>query len=163
MATSILVLNGPNLNLLGKREPGLYGAGTLADIEAACAAKGKELGFRIDFRQTNIEGVLVEWIQQAPESAAGIVLNAGAYTHTSIAIHDALRAAALPVIEVHLSNVFARERFRHHSFVSPVAKGIIVGLGPIGYTLALEALAAELGGAPGKKQKDKGAGRQKVS
>ena len=164
MAIPILVLNGPNLNLLGKREPGLYGTGTLADIEAACAAKGKTLGLRIDFRQTNVEGVLVEWIQQAPDSAEGIVLNAGAYTHTSIAIHDALRAAGLPVIEVHLSNVFARERFRHHSFVSPVAKGIIVGLGPIGYTLALEALHAELaGGATRKKQKDKSAGSKKVS
>jgi len=162
MAIPILVLNGPNLNLLGKREPGLYGTGTLADIEAACAAKGKALGLRIDFRQTNVEGVLVEWIQQAPDSAEGIVLNAGAYTHTSIAIHDALRAAGLPVIEVHLSNVFARERFRHHSFVSPVAKGVIAGLGPLGYTLALEALHAELA-PPGTKHKDKSAGRQKVS
>jgi 3-dehydroquinate dehydratase-2 len=164
MAIPILVLNGPNLNLLGKREPGLYGTGTLADIEAVCTAKGKALGLRIDFRQTNVEGVLVEWIQQAPDSAEGIVLNAGAYTHTSIAIHDALRATGLPVIEVHLSNVFARERFRHHSFVSPVAKGIIVGLGPLGYTLALEALHAELAGrATGKKQKDKSAGSKKVS
>ncbi len=163
MATSILVLNGPNLNLLGKREPTLYGTGTLSDIEAACAAKAKELGLRIDFRQTNIEGVLVQWIQEAPESAAGIVLNAGAYTHTSIAIHDALRAAGLPVIEVHLSNVFARERFRHHSFVSPVAKGVIVGLGPLGYTLALDALHADLRTEPAKKQKSKSAGRQKVS
>jgi 3-dehydroquinate dehydratase-2 len=136
----------------------------LADIEALCAAKGNALDLRIDFRQTNIEGVLVDWIQQAPGSAAGIVLNAGAYTHTSIAIHDALRASALPVIEVHLSNIFARERFRHHSFVSPVAKGVIVGLGPAGYTLALEALAGKLsGGTPAKKQKETRAGRQKVS
>jgi 3-dehydroquinate dehydratase-2 len=164
MALTILVLNGPNLNLLGKREPGLYGTGTLADIEALCAAKGKALGLRIDFRQTNIEGVLVDWIQQAPGSAAGIVLNAGAYTHTSIAIHDALRASGLPVIEVHLSNIFARERFRHHSFVSPVAKGVIVGLGPAGYTLALEALAGLVSGeTPAKKQKETRAGRQKVS
>jgi 3-dehydroquinate dehydratase-2 len=140
MATTIFVLNGPNLNLLGKREPALYGIGTLADIEKACVARGKDLGFRIDFRQDNREGVLVDWIQEAGEKAAGIVLNAGAYTHTSIAIHDALRACGVPVIEVHLSNIFARERFRHHSFVSAVAKGVICGLGPQGYTLALEAL-----------------------
>ena len=145
MAIPILVLNGPNLNLLGKREPGLYGTGTLADIEAACAAKGKALGLRIDFRQTNVEGVLVEWIQQAPDSAEGIVLNAGAYTHPSIAIHDALRATGLPVIEVHLSNVFARERFRHHSFVSHVASGIIAGCGTQGYVLALHRVARLIG------------------
>lgn len=140
MATTIFVLNGPNLNLLGKREPALYGTGTLADIEKTCVARGKELGFRIDFRQDNREGVLVDWIQEAADNASGIVLNAGAYTHTSIAIHDALRGTGLPVIEVHLSNIFAHERFRHHSFVSPVAKGVICGLGPQGYTLALDAL-----------------------
>ena len=140
MATTIFVLNGPNLNLLGKREPALYGTGTLADIEKACVARGKELGQKVDFRQTNVEGVLVDWIQEAADAAKGIVLNAGAYTHTSIAIHDALRSSGLPVIEVHLSNIFARERFRHHSYVSPVAKGVICGLGPQGYTLALEAL-----------------------
>jgi 3-dehydroquinate dehydratase-2 len=137
MARTILVINGPNLNMLGKREPSLYGTGTLADIESACHAKGKQLGVAIDFRQSNTEGTLVDWIQAAAETASGMVVNAGAYTHTSIAIHDALRASALPVIEVHLSNIFAREPFRHHSFVSPVAKGVIAGLGPQGYTMAI--------------------------
>jgi 3-dehydroquinate dehydratase-2 len=142
MAATIFILNGPNLNMLGKREPALYGAGTLADIEALCATRAKDLGVKIDFRQDNREGVMVDWLQEAGDKAAGIVLNAGAYTHTSIAIHDAIRGTGLPVIEVHLSNIFARETFRHHSFVSPVAKGMICGLGPQGYVLALEALAA---------------------
>ena len=141
MATPVFILNGPNLNLLGKREPGIYGTATLADIEALCAKTGKGLGLKIDFRQTNIEGVLVDWIQEAGEKAKGIVINAGAFTHTSVAIHDALRGSGLPAIEVHLSNVFARERFRHHSYISPVAKGVICGFGPQSYTLALEALA----------------------
>jgi len=140
MATTIFILNGPNLNLLGKREPNLYGSTTLAEIEAACVARGKNLGLRVDFRQTNIEGVLVDWIQEAADEAAGIVINPGAYTHTSVALHDAIRGTGLPVIEVHLSNIFAREPFRHHSYVSPVAKGVICGLGALGYTLALEAL-----------------------
>lgn len=151
MATTIFVLNGPNLNLLGKREPGLYGTGTLADIEKACTVRGKALGLAVDFRQTNIEGVLVDWIQEAGEKAKGIIINPGAYTHTSVAIHDAIRGTGLPVIEVHLSNIFARERFRHHSYVSPVAKGVICGLGPLGYTLAIEALAPMLT-APAKKK-----------
>jgi len=142
MAIPVFVLNGPNLNLLGKREPGLYGTGTLADIEKACRARGKELGLVVDFRQTNIEGVLVDWIQEAADKAKGIVINPGAYTHTSVALHDAIRGTGLPVIEVHLSNIFAREPFRHHSYVSPVAKGVICGLGAKGYTLALEALQA---------------------
>lgn len=140
MAIPVFVLNGPNLNLLGKREPGLYGRNTLADIEKACRAKGKELGLTIDFRQTNIEGVLVDWIQEAAEAAGGVVLNPGAYTHTSVALQDAIRGTGVLVIEVHLSNIFAREPFRHHSYVSPVARGVICGLGPAGYTLALEAL-----------------------
>jgi 3-dehydroquinate dehydratase-2 len=147
MAIPVFVLNGPNLNLLGKREPAIYGAGTLADIEKACLETGKRVGLGVDFRQSNVEGVLVDWIQEAGEKAKGIVLNAGAYTHTSIAIHDALRASGLPVIEVHLSNIFAREPFRHHSYVSPVAKAVICGLGPRGYTLALEALQPLLAGA----------------
>jgi 3-dehydroquinate dehydratase-2 len=153
MAATVFILNGPNLNLLGKREPAVYGSGTLADIEKLCAARGKELGIGIDFRQDNREGILVDWIQEAGEKAAGIILNAGGYTHTSVAIHDALRASGLPVIEVHLSNIFAREEFRHHSFVSPVAKGVICGLGPQGYTLALDALAAIIKPAknPGRK------------
>lgn len=146
MAIPVFVLNGPNLNLLGKREPALYGRGTLADIEAACRSGGEALGLSVDFRQTNIEGVLVDWIQEAGEKAKGIVINPGAYTHTSVALHDAIRATGIPVIEVHLSNIFAREPFRHHSYVSPVAKGVICGLGPAGYTLALEALRATLDG-----------------
>ena len=141
MAATVFILNGPNLNLLGKREPALYGTGTLADIEALCAKRAKDLGLKIDFRQDNREGILVDWIQEAGDKAAGIVLNAGAYTHTSIAIHDAIRGSGVPVIEVHLSNIFAREAFRHHSYVSPVAAGVICGLGPQGYALALEALA----------------------
>ena len=146
MAIPVFVLNGPNLNLLGKREPGLYGKGTLADIEMACAQSAAALGLKVDFRQTNIEGVLVDWIQEAGEKAKGIVINPGAYTHTSVALHDAIRGTGLPVIEVHLSNIFAREPFRHHSYVSPVAKGVICGLGSQGYTLALEALGALLDG-----------------
>lgn len=144
MAIPVFVLNGPNLNLLGKREPALYGSGTLADVEKACHAAAKRLGLAVDFRQTNIEGVLVDWIQEAGEKARGAVINPGAYTHTSVALHDAIRGTGLPVIEVHLSNIFAREPFRHHSYVSPVAKGVICGLGPVGYTLALEALGGFL-------------------
>ena len=156
MATQVFVLNGPNLNLLGKREPGLYGTGTLADIEKACRAKGKALGLSVDFRQTNVEGVLVDWIQEAGEKAGGIVLNPGAYTHTSVALHDAIRGTGLPVIEVHLSNIFAREPFRHHSYVSPVAVGVICGLGPQGYTLALDALAVRIGEKPEPRVKRPG-------
>ena len=146
MAIPVFVLNGPNLNLLGKREPGLYGSATLADIETACREHGKTLGLSLDFRQTNMEGTLVDWIQEAADAAKGIVINPGAYTHTSVALHDAIRGTGLPVIEVHLSNIFAREPFRHHSYVSPVAKGVICGFGPRGYTLALDALSALLGG-----------------
>lgn len=138
---TILVLNGPNLNMLGLREPAIYGAGTLADLKARCTAHGKTLGLAVDFRQTNTEGELIGWVQQARDMAAGIVINAGAYTHTSIALHDALRAADLPVIEVHLSNIFKRETFRHHSYVSPVANGVICGFGPHGYDLALDAIS----------------------
>ncbi len=144
MAIPVLVLNGPNLNLLGKREPGIYGAAGLADIERDCKAAGKALGLSVDFRQSNHEGVLVDWIQEAADKAKGIVINPGAYSHTSVALHDAIRAVGLPVIEVHISNIYTRESFRHHSFVSPVAVGVICGLGPQGYTLALEALASRL-------------------
>ena len=144
MAVTVLILNGPNLNLLGSREPGVYGAATLADIERDCAAAATRLGLAIDFRQSNHEGTLVDWIQEARSTAGGIVINPGAYTHTSVAIHDAIRAAGLPVIEVHLSNIFARESFRHHSYVSPVAVGTICGLGPKGYLFALEAMQALL-------------------
>jgi 3-dehydroquinate dehydratase-2 len=141
MATPVFVLNGPNLNMLGAREPAIYGGKSLADIGKDCEGAGKRLGLAIDFRQSNHEGALVDWIQEAAGAARGIVLNPGAYGHSSIALHDAIRAAGLPVIEVHLSNVFAREPFRHHSTISPVAVGVICGLGPLGYVLALEALA----------------------
>lgn len=143
---AILVLNGPNLNLLGTREPATYGSTTLADVEALCTERARELGYTVDFRQTNHEGGLVDFIHEAGSgfqqgTVAGVVLNAGAYTHTSIALHDAVRAVEVPVIEVHISNVHARESFRHHSWLSPVAAGIIVGLGVDGYVLAIEALA----------------------
>ncbi|HYZ39755.1 MAG TPA: type II 3-dehydroquinate dehydratase [Stellaceae bacterium] len=138
---TVFILNGPNLNLLGVREPSVYGHDTLGDIEERCAASAASLGLEIEFRQTNHEGQLVDWIQEARESADGIVLNAGALTHTSVAVLDALAAAGLPVIEVHLSNIFRRESFRHHSFVSLAATGLICGLGPHGYELALEAIA----------------------
>ncbi len=137
----ILVLNGPNLNKLGVREPEIYGHETLADVEALCAQTASQLGLEITCRQSNHEGELVTWIQEAYGTASGIVINAGAYTHTSIAIHDALKMTGLPVIEVHISNVFARETFRHHSTISPIARGVICGLGIQGYSLALQSLA----------------------
>ena len=139
---TVFVLNGPNLNLLGVRDPSIYGHDTLADIESRCLTRATVLDVQIDFRQTNHEGQLVDWIQEARESADGIVLNAGALTHTSVAVLDALSAAGLPVIEVHLSNIFRREPFRHHSYVSLAARGVICGLGPQGYELALEAIAS---------------------
>jgi 3-dehydroquinate dehydratase II len=138
---TILVLNGPNLNLLGVREPETYGHDTLADIEEACLERAAALELTVDFRQSNHEGQLVDWIQEARESADGIILNAGALTHTSIAILDALKASDLPVIEVHLSNIFRRESFRRHSYVSEAAQGVICGFGAQGYLLALEAVA----------------------
>lgn len=140
----VFILNGPNLNMLGSREQAVYGSETLADLEARCAAKAKTLGLAGDFRQSNVEGELVGWIQEARGKACGIVLNAAAYTHTSIALHDALKAADVPVIEVHLSNIYRREPFRHHSYVSPVALGVICGFGGHGYELALDGLAHHL-------------------
>jgi 3-dehydroquinate dehydratase II len=144
-APKILVVNGPNLNMLGVREPAVYGRDRLADIEKLCRKAGRDLALAVDFRQSNHEGEIVGWIQEARGSCAGIVINAGAYTHTSIAILDALQLTELPVIEVHLSNIFRREEFRHHSYVSLAARAVICGLGPTGYRLALEALADLLG------------------
>jgi 3-dehydroquinate dehydratase-2 len=141
MVKRVLVLNGPNLNMLGVREPATYGSQTLADVEALCIDDGKALGLEVEAKQSNFEGELVTWIQQALGAFDAIIINPGAYSHTSVAIHDALRAVALPVIEVHLSNIYTRENFRHHSFVSPVATGVICGLGATGYRLALRALA----------------------
>lgn len=144
MSRPVFVLNGPNLNLLGTREPAVYGSTTLADIEALCQKKSEKLGLSVDFRQTNHEGELVDWIHEAAGSACAIVINAGAYTHTSVALLDALKSVAVPTVEVHLSNIFAREPFRHHSYISPAARGIICGFGAKGYELALEALLAAI-------------------
>ncbi len=137
----VLILNGPNLNLLGTREPEIYGATTLADIESSCQARAGELGLEVDCRQSNSEGELVDWIQESRDRHDAIVINPGAYSHTSIAILDALQAAGLPVIEVHLSNIHQRESFRHRSYVSKAAKGVICGFGADGYRLALDAAA----------------------
>ncbi len=141
MTARILVLNGPNLNMLGTREPALYGHQTLDDIREMCAHRAGALDLDIDFRQSNHEGELVEWIQQARGACAGIVINPGGYTHTSVAILDALLLSELPVIEIHISNIFRREPFRGHSYVSQAASGIITGLGAHGYVLALDAVA----------------------
>ena len=142
---TILVLNGPNLNLLGTREPAQYGHETLADVERLCAEAGARLGVAVECRQSNHEGQLIDWMHEAGRAVAtgtmlGVVMNAGAYTHTSVALHDAIRGANVPLIELHISNVHAREAFRHHSYISPVARGVIVGLGVKGYALALQAL-----------------------
>jgi len=144
MGKIIHILNGPNLNLLGRRESDIYGNLTLADIEALCRKECKAHGMDMQFAQTNSEGGLVDLIHGAFGRGDAIVINAGAYTHTSVAVHDALRAVTLPVVEVHLSNVFSREEFRHHSFISPVAVGVICGFGADSYRLAIAALAARL-------------------
>ena len=141
----ILVLNGPNLNLLGTREPAQYGHETLADVERMCKEAGHKLGVAVECRQSNHEGQLIDWIHDAGQEIAagkmiGVVMNPGAYTHTSIALHDAVKGANVTLIELHISNVHAREEFRHHSYISPAARGIIVGLGVKGYPLAIEAL-----------------------
>lgn len=134
------VLNGPNLNLLGAREPEIYGSDTLADIEAVCRKKAEALGLSLVFRQSNSEGELVDWVQEASSRGVGLIINPGAYTHTSIALLDALTAAEVPVIELHLSNIHAREQFRRHSITAAAANGVLMGLGAAGYPLALDAL-----------------------
>jgi 3-dehydroquinate dehydratase-2 len=150
MATTIYVLNGPNLNLLGTREPEVYGRATLKDVEAMCRDAGKRHGFEIVFHQSNHEGALVDWIQEArAKGAAGIVINPAAYTHTSVAILDALLAVNIPTIEVHISNVHARDAFRRHSYISPAAKAVICGFGVNGYVLAIDGLAAMLQSSKG--------------
>ena len=141
VARPVHILNGPNLNLLGSREPDIYGTSTLADIERMCAERLGEYDLEINFDQSNDEGTLVDMVQAARRTASGLILNAGAYTHTSIALHDALQALEIPAIEVHLSNIFAREPFRHHSYISPTVQGVICGLGPRGYLLAVDAIA----------------------
>jgi 3-dehydroquinate dehydratase-2 len=142
MTATIYVLNGPNLNLLGTREPDVYGTMTLGDIEQACNKHAATLSVGCDFRQTNSEGELVSWLQEAGEKAGAVIINAGAYTHTSVAILDAIKTLTIPVIEVHLSNIFQREAFRHHSYVSLAATGVICGFGATGYRLALDAAAS---------------------
>lgn len=146
-----LILNGPNLNLLGTREPAVYGSHTLADVEAFCAQACASHGFALDFRQSNHEGELVDWLHEAgrAQSAgglAGVILNAGAYTHTSVALHDAIKGTGITLIELHISNVFAREPFRHHSYISPAAKAVMCGFGVSGYALAVAGLAGMQGG-----------------
>ena len=140
----IMILNGPNLNMLGTREPEIYGRKTLKDIQAMCEQKAKTLKFKIVFRQSNHEGELVDWIQEAVKGYHGLIINAAAYTHTSIAIHDALKLLHVPVIEVHLSNPKKREKFRRLSYIEPVAAAVIAGRGPQGYIKALESLNALL-------------------
>ncbi len=141
MSKIIFVLNGPNLNLLGVREPHIYGSATLADVEAMCLAKAKALGFSIDFRQTNHEGVLIDWVQEARTAACALVLNPAGYGHTSIALLDALKSLTIPVIECHLSNPAAREAFRHSTYVALAATGLVSGFGAKSYELAIEAAA----------------------
>tara|TARA_B100000029_G_scaffold468705_1_gene505919 strand:- start:5163 stop:5609 length:447 start_codon:yes stop_codon:yes gene_type:complete len=138
---NLWILNGPNLNLLGDREPDQYGHETLDTIKDRCVAEAKIFDLSIDFRQTNHEGELVAWIQESKKEAAGLIINAGAYTHTSVAVLDALKLLTIPIIEVHLSNIFSREEFRHHSYVSSVASGLICGFGGDGYLLSIRAIS----------------------
>jgi 3-dehydroquinate dehydratase-2 len=144
---AVLILNGPNLNLLGRREPGIYGHTTLSDIEAMCVTEGDRLGLAVTCRQSNSEGELVTWVQEVPGRFAGLILNAGAYSHTSVALLDAARMLHEPLIEVHLSNIYQREAFRHHSYVSLAASGVLCGFGARGYLMALQAMAAILADA----------------
>ena len=152
MILPVYVLNGPNLNLLGSREPEVYGRATLSDIEKAVKQRAKSHGLKVVFRQSNHEGMLVDWIQEARAKAAGVIINPGAYSHTSIAILDAFKALDKPVIEVHLSNPHQREGFRHRSYVSAVAKGVIAGFGSSSYLLAIDAMAELVSGGKGKSK-----------
>ena len=145
MSQIAFILNGPNLNLLGKRQPAVYGHETLADVEAACREAGGPLGFAIRFHQSNREYELIDWIHEAREQAAGVIINPAAFTHTSVAIHDALITCECPILEVHISNIHKREAFRHHSYVSSLASGVIAGFGTQGYVLALHRLAHLVG------------------
>ncbi len=142
MSLTIYCLNGPNLNLLGEREPAIYGTATLADVEKLAQSVAEKANASLVFRQTNHECELVEWVQEARQKAQAVVINAGGYTHTSVALHDALKVLTIPVVEVHLSNPGNREDFRHRSLVSPAASGVIAGFGPLGYRLAIEAAVA---------------------
>lgn len=141
MSGTILILNGPNLNLSGAREPEIYGSDTIADIEAVCVAHAETLGLKVDFRQSNFEGELVTWVQEAKEAQDALIVNAGAYSHTSIALLDALLAIGKPVVEVHLSNLFKRDEFRRRSYVTAASAGLISGFGAFGYRMALDAVA----------------------
>jgi 3-dehydroquinate dehydratase-2 len=140
----IYILNGPNLNFLGEREPSIYGSKTLEEIKNDCLKEALKLNLSVDFRQTNTEGTLIDWVQEAaqntPQKVQGLIINGGAYTHTSVALYDALKMLTIPLIELHISNPHKREPFRHHSFISPAAHGIVAGFGPSGYTLALSAI-----------------------
>jgi 3-dehydroquinate dehydratase-2 len=144
MTKTVFILNGPNLNLLGQREPEIYGASTLDDVKKLCEKEAASLSIKIDFRQSNIEGELVTWVQEARTLADGLIINAGGYTHTSVALHDALKAYQKPSFEVHISNIYAREAFRHTSLLSPAVTGVICGFGVKGYVYALHALAERL-------------------
>ncbi len=143
-SNNILIINGPNLNMLGLRQPEVYGSDSLADLETRCIAKGKALDLNITCKQSNIEGEIVTWIQEARENYDGIIINAGAYTHTSVAIHDAILASETSTIEVHMSNIHTREKFRHHSYISPVAIGMICGFGVVSYDMAIDGIKAHL-------------------
>jgi len=154
MTDTVFVLNGPNLNLLGTREPRIYGTQTLADIGASLEERAKALKLRLDIRQSNHEGVLVDWLHEALAKASAVIINAGGYAHTSVAIRDAVAALGVPVIEVHLSNVYAREHFRRQSMIAQVARGSIVGFGALGYLLALDAAAHLCKGAAGTQAKN---------
>jgi len=152
MSDMIFVLNGPNLNLLGTREPRLYGTQTLADIDSMLQQRASNLKVKLDIRQSNHEGVLVDWLNEAMAKASAVIISAGAYAHTSIAIRDAVAALQVPVIEVHLTNVYAREHFRRQSMIAQVARGSIVGFGPLSYVLALDAAVTLCKGAPGQSK-----------